>query len=90
MNTESMPAEVAVISSPLLCADEQVTILKMAREKLRDHERDYRKSADDWYAMGARETAAMRCAKADALNEAVRVLLAIEANYQNAKHATYA
>ena len=73
-------AEGAVSSVPLLCASDQVTTLQLAREKLRDLERDYRKSADDWHAMGARETAAMRCAKADALDEAVRVLLAIEAN----------
>ena len=75
---------------PLLGVDEQLKILEMARHQLRDKETDYRKSADEWHKLGAVETARARCDKANALDEAVTVLLEVERKYRNAKNATYA
>jgi hypothetical protein len=77
-------------SASLLGVCEQLDILKMARDRLRNMERDYRKSADEYHKLGAPETARVRCEKADTLNEAVNVILAVECKYTNAKNATYA
>lgn len=92
MNNMNSEAEsgAAVGCSALLGVDEQLKILEMARHQLRDKETDYRKSSDEWHKLGAVETARARCDKANALDEAVTVLLEVERKYRNAKNATYA
>jgi hypothetical protein len=72
-----------------LSVDEQLNILEMARHQIREKETDYRKASDEWHKLGASETAIARANKANALGEAVLVLLEVEKKYRNAKESAY-
>jgi hypothetical protein len=76
----------AIRSTDCLGARDQLLILERARNAMRDLEALYRKRADDWHTQGAKCEARRCYDMAEAVDEAICELRAVESIYISAKH----